>query len=338
MSSSYGAIPGQHVAESVRLTIVVIGSLLLSGSIMSAMQRKGDLDITKRDYFTAALYGEVSELARILDAHPDWLEEANSTGTALHYAVRSKDLSAARLLLRKGLDIDTMNRQGETALHVCATLGLCDAATFLLDHGADVNLSGLPDDRRPDGTRYVPTPLSQAAAMGELKMVQLLLDRGAKIVRDPKIDQVTAIHAACNPHLPLSELPSPDNRKVIELLIKNGANINSTTPTGETPLFWAVRGGWLEIVEYLIKRPDVIVSITERGDGRGVLHIAVHGACNPALRPRHTPEVRKRLAMAVRLLVEAGADPKRADIGGKTPMDLAKDCPEVLEALQSDQR
>ena len=55
--------------------------------------------------------------------------------------VRQKDLEGVRELLADGLiDINARNAQGDSALHIAASLGDLDMARLLTDHGAEVML------------------------------------------------------------------------------------------------------------------------------------------------------------------------------------------------------
>ncbi len=64
-------------------------------------------------------------------------------------------------------NVDVVDRQGRTPLHVAAQLGRTAIAELLLSKGADVN-------RQVDSAQR-PTPLHLAAARGDAEMIKLLL-------------------------------------------------------------------------------------------------------------------------------------------------------------------
>lgn len=79
-----------------------------------------------------------------------------------------------RDLLSKGVDVDTRDTGGKTALHCAATFdqeAMAEGATVvaLIEHGADVNA------RSKSGT----TPLHEAARAGNATVVTILLKHGA---------------------------------------------------------------------------------------------------------------------------------------------------------------
>ena len=71
-----------------------------------------------------------------------------------------------RLLLENGANVDALNQQGFTALHVAAKAGHEGICSFLLERSADPNVKG----------HRSKTPLHKAK---HPKIVQLLLERGA---------------------------------------------------------------------------------------------------------------------------------------------------------------
>lgn len=64
-----------------------------------------------------------------------------------------------------------------------------------------------------------------------------------------------------------------NQKKIVELLIEKGADVNAKTDIGETPLHIAVRYSPLDIVNYLISIPGLDMSI-KNSDGRTAMQIA----------------------------------------------------------------
>jgi hemoglobin len=112
--------------------------------------------------------------------------------TLLHYASGGGCLEVVELLLRLGMDPDTQDRGGHTALYCvaneCGSEMGPKAVRALVQAGADVNACG-------GVTRA--TPLHMAARRGHVEIARVLLECGAKInVRDTKGD--TPLQRAVN--------------------------------------------------------------------------------------------------------------------------------------------
>lgn len=61
--------------------------------------------------------------------------------TALHYAVRNRQINQVRLLLVAGADVNRTNEWCEAPLHVAVENNLPNIAQLLICEGADVNLN-----------------------------------------------------------------------------------------------------------------------------------------------------------------------------------------------------
>ena len=111
--------------------------------------------------------------------------------TALVAAVRKKNISTIRLLIKHGANVNLPLRGSfkRTPLQAAAEVGSMEIVQLLLDHGADVNAAAA---QRGGGTA-----LQFAAAGGYAALVCRLLSHGAE-VNGPgsKVDGLTALEAA----------------------------------------------------------------------------------------------------------------------------------------------
>ena len=119
-----------------------------------------------------ALREKSSKVFEALLKHPDIKLEAraNNGDTALMLASYLQNLPAVSQLIAAGASI---NQAGWTALHYAAAVGDTPIMLALLDKTADVNAES------PNKT----TPLMMAVRSGNTVAVQLLLDKGADILR-----------------------------------------------------------------------------------------------------------------------------------------------------------
>ena len=140
-------------------------------------------------------------------------------------AAASNDGTAVRRLLSEGIAADDHDESGWTALMWAARTGAIDAASALLDAGANPNAHEM-------NNRW--TPLLHAIHKQRPASVRLLLERGA----DPN----AAAPGGLTPLLMAADDPNPTT---VQLLLAHGANPRTEGPGGVTPLTQAVSGGAL---------------------------------------------------------------------------------------------
>lgn len=92
--------------------------------------------------------------------------------TPLHFAVNYGHISAAKVLLKGGADVNKTYHDGMTPLHLAAQMGYLDMASFLLLHGADITAE----------TEKTDTPFSVAAASGHGNIAELLFKKGHAVM------------------------------------------------------------------------------------------------------------------------------------------------------------
>lgn len=140
-------------------------------------------------------------------------------------AARERSTDRLQRLIDQGIDINTQNQNGQTALVVAASLGERNVVLFLLKKGALVDTAM---------KRYGWTALMEASFNGRSDMARLLLDNRADVNlvdsyrRTPLMLAVIGIHR---------------NMETVELLLKRGAATNVRDDQGATAFLTAARYG-----------------------------------------------------------------------------------------------
>lgn len=121
------------------------------------------------DFFTAVIRDDGATITRLVARgfDPNSLDPTGQT--ALHLALRADSASVVEALLAApGIDVNVENSSGETPLMMAALKGQLERCQQLLARGAEVNKSGW-------------TPLHYAATGPAPTIVQLLIDKGARV-------------------------------------------------------------------------------------------------------------------------------------------------------------
>ena len=154
--------------------------------------------------------------------------------TPLWAAAASGCLDVVKLLIERNADVDSRTSTGSTPLRAAAHEGHLDIVRCLVESGADVNARN----------RRKATPIMATFEYGHLSIITYLVNKGA-FVDLQDTDGITALHIAAEiGHL-----------KTVSQLLTLGAS-QLPNNQGLTPLLYACHKGSIEIVEYLIKRPE----------------------------------------------------------------------------------
>ena len=165
-------------------------------------------------------------------------DEVSEGCTPLWAAAAADHLDVVKLLLEQNADVDSKTSTGSTPLRVAAHEGHLDIVRCLVESGADVNAQI---------NNKSETPLFPACYFGHLSVVTYLINQGAIIdVQGNDLNNgKTALHYAVQMgHL-----------EIVSLLLALGAS-QLPDNQGLTPLLYACNKCCIEIVEYLIKRPE----------------------------------------------------------------------------------
>jgi len=113
------------------------------------------------------------------------------------------------------------------------------------------------------------TPLHISSMMGNINTVRYLIDNGADI-NIPDSKKYTPFIYAC-----LS-----GNKKIVNIYaIKKECNVNAKGYNGKTGLMLALKKGYLDVVNYLIKRVDIIDIDLYNSNGNSVFITACQNRC-----------------------------------------------------------
>ena len=141
-------------------------------------------------------------------------------GSPLHFAAYKKDDALINLLLKHGADVEELNLDEESPLHLAAQVGGAEAVSALLDAGAKIDARTGKEAPRPcgppgeDNRSRLDTPLHLAAHRGHHEVVAMLLNRGASPSLKNRNGQ-TPLNCAEEAH---QSFPRKETNEVVRLL------------------------------------------------------------------------------------------------------------------------
>jgi len=309
----------------------LVRALLAAGADVAAANRYGMTPLQ-----VAAVEADPMVVGALLAAGADARAALPEGETVLMTAARTGSAEALRLLLEHGADAEARDKyHGESALIWAAAENHADAIRVLAEHGADVDgRSALMEfATRRAGQSILPlgswTPLMYAARENALAAGAALVASGASLdLTDP--DGATAlVIAIINAHYEFAEL-----------LLKAGADPNVVdTEAGMGALYAAVdmhrlavgHGRGNPVPVGLRDAVDTVRLLLEHGaDPNALLKKPIlqrqHTFGDGTLAAGATPLLRAAKSgdiALVRVLLEAGADPKLTLPNGTTALMLA---------------
>eukprot|EP00128_Syssomonas_multiformis_P007905 Colp12_sorted_trinity150504_noHs@18014 len=208
--------------------------------------------------------------------------QKEDVGSLLCRYATERNLDELRKLVDSGVDVNRGDYDARTALHLAAAEGHTEIVAYLISAGANVNVidrfGGTPlSDAlkgrhsevaallRSKGARISVRPqdagaaMCQAAAVGDARLVQFLLDTAGVDINSADYDFRTALHLAA----------ATGQEEVVQLLLARGADVHAQDRFGNTALDDARRGGHHEVADFLSKvaptQPRSIPKIESKG-------------------------------------------------------------------------
>jgi len=184
--------------------------------------------------------------------------------TLLHQAAGKNDVAEIKKLLAQGAEIDARDADGRTALLVATHANRIEAAKALIDAGADVNAKDNINDSPylyagarghlnilkmtlshgadlKSVNRYGGTALIPASERGHVETVRTLIKAGVKV------DHVNNLHWTALLEAIILGDGGERHQKIVDLLVKAGADVNLADGDGVTPLQHARARGFGDI-------------------------------------------------------------------------------------------
>ncbi|NNE64914.1 MAG: ankyrin repeat domain-containing protein [Gammaproteobacteria bacterium] len=176
------------------------------------------------------------------------------------HAVGNNSVETVKNMILHGLDIETRDDRGRTALLLATQIDVAEVARVLMEAGADVNAKDNIDD----------SPFLYAGAEGRLEILQMMLKHGADLASVNRYGGTALIPAAHHGHI-----------ETVRELLKTGIDIDHINFLGWTALLETVilgDGGptYIEITRLLVKA-GADVNITDNENVSPLEHAQSRG-------------------------------------------------------------
>ncbi len=310
----------------------------------------------KHNICSAVAMGDTAAIEEIFSRSPGEVEKrmdmTNRRRRPLHLAVIKNQVPSLTALLDLGVDTESLDESGFTALDQAALLGQTEIAEILLDRGAKVRLPSAiclgrtrdlermlhrdPDALKPGG-RWANLIL-RASECAAGAVIGTLIQAGASV--NVKDDPKTSVDSTFG-YTPLHAAAFNGNLSAASVLLTHGANVRAREEKYHgTPAGWADYAGHREVRDLILQGPIDMIEAIQYELAERVRNIVQEDP--PALdrsfreyslyphdgEEWHTPlayAVTRNKPEMVRLLLDVGANAEICSPEGRTLYEIAKE-------------
>ena len=268
-----------------------------------------------------------------------------TTAQELIEAAYTGNINTVKSFLEAGVDVNTQNANGETALMKAAQNGQTEIVRLLLEKGADVNIvatytgplpptghddKGFPifvDLRAPDYEGY--TALEKAAYGGYTEIVRLLVAAGANVNKKSETHGYTALMRAAE----------EGHADTVKLLLEAGADVNDKDNNGKAALIKAARNHHVEIVKLLLEKGSKVEVMTVADiPYEEIQELLLANVQNINVKNKQGNDAlilatKRNNIKIVKLLLKNGVDVNAQDKGGNTSLLIGADNVALVKLL-----
>ncbi|KAK7422689.1 hypothetical protein QQX98_001477 [Neonectria punicea] len=284
--------------------------------------------------------GDSRKLTRAFEAIPELRSQNFGRISGLHATVFFGLQGWAKRLIKRGVDVNARDSNGETALHWAVRYGRRKLLEYLIHEQADANIADLTGDTPlhkyltgpmmgdtrvagalvqggarldVEGAKGL-TPLSSAIRYGPTSIAKLFIMSQADVNEEVTKGWTSLREVFLHGHEaydwgPLRHAVEDHIRYLMHLLLGRGVNLNSPTTEGWLPLIHAVRTGSLTTIRSLLetKPSPADINLRDPKEGKSPLRWAFF----------------YKQGAIIRLLIEYGADVNETNNDGWKPLTEA---------------